>query len=47
MGLEVVKKKLDVRLALKKFRDQMLDQISRGITNPKLSLDDTANSIEA
>ncbi len=46
MRIEVVRKQLDVRIALKKFRDQMLDQISRGITNPKLSLDDTALSIE-
>ena len=33
--LEIVKKKVpDVREALRKFRDQMLEQISRGITNP-------------
>lgn len=35
----VVKKWDDVRDALRKFRDQMIEQISRGITNPKLSLD--------
>ena len=35
----VVKKWDDVRAALRKFRDQMIEQISKGITNPKLSLD--------
>ena len=35
----VVKKCDDVRAALRKFRDQMIEQISKGITNPKLSLD--------
>jgi Dullard-like phosphatase family protein len=35
----VVKKCSDVRVALRKFRDQMIEQISKGITNPKLSLD--------
>lgn len=34
-----VKKWEDVRVALRKFRDQMIEQISKGITNPKLSLD--------
>ncbi len=37
---EIVEKKWDdVREALRKFRDQMMDQISRGIKNPKLCLD--------
>lgn len=32
---EIVKKGVnDVRDALRKFRDQMLDQIAKGITNP-------------
>jgi CTD small phosphatase-like protein 2 len=32
---EIVKKQVnDVRDALRKFRDQMLDQISKGIQNP-------------
>jgi CTD small phosphatase-like protein 2 len=35
----VVKKVDDVRDALRKFRDQMLEQIAKGITNPKLTLD--------
>jgi hypothetical protein len=39
-GTEIVKKHVpDVRDALRKFRDQMLDQISKGIQNPQLSLD--------
>lgn len=37
---EIVKKQVnDVRDALRKFRDQMLDQISKGIQSPHLSLD--------
>ena len=37
--LEIVEKKVsDVRVALRKFRDQMLEQIQRGVTNPHLSL---------
>ncbi len=37
---EIVNKKVpDVREALRKFRDQMLEQISKGITNPQLSLE--------
>ena len=37
---QIVKKNVpDVRDALRKFRDQMLDQISKGVTNPQLSLD--------
>lgn len=32
---EIVKKEVgDVREALRKFRDQMIEQISKGITNP-------------
>jgi hypothetical protein len=35
-----VKKQVsDVRDALRKFRDQMLEQISKGIVNPQLTLD--------
>ena len=38
---EIVAKDVpDVRDALRKFRDQMLEQIAKGISNPKLSLDD-------
>ncbi|TNV71353.1 hypothetical protein FGO68_gene11303 [Halteria grandinella] len=37
---EIVKKQVsDVRDALRKFRDQMLEQISKGIVNPQLTLD--------
>ena len=37
---QIVKKQVpDVRDALRKFRDQMLDQIAKGVTNPQLSLD--------
>jgi hypothetical protein len=37
---EITKKQVnDVRDALRKFRDQMLEQISKGIQNPQLSLD--------
>lgn len=37
---QIVKKNVpDVRDALRKFRDQMLEQISKGVTNPQLSLD--------
>ena len=33
--LEIVKKQVnDVREALRKFRDQMLEQIAKGIQNP-------------
>ena len=36
---EIVEKKVkDVREALRKFRDQMLEQIQKGITNPQLCL---------
>ena len=38
--VEIVEKKVpDVRQALRQFRDQMLEQIARGIINPKMSLD--------
>jgi len=37
---QIVKKQVpDVRDALRKFRDQMLEQIAKGVTNPQLSLD--------
>jgi len=37
---QIVKKQVpDVRDALRKFRDQMLEQISKGVTNPQLNLD--------
>jgi hypothetical protein len=35
----VEKRVPDVREALRKFRDQMLEQIAKGITNPQLTLD--------
>jgi CTD small phosphatase-like protein 2 len=36
---EIVEKKVkDVREALRRFRDQMLEQIQNGVTNPQLSL---------
>lgn len=36
---EIVEKKVkDVREALRKFRDQMLEQIQKGVTNPQLCL---------
>ena len=38
-GVEIVEKNVsDVREALRKFRDQMLEQIQKGVTNPQLSL---------
>ena len=37
---EIVKKQVkDVRVALRKFRDQMIEQLEKGITNPTMSLD--------
>jgi len=37
---EIVRKQVaDVRVALRKFRDQMVEQLQRGITNPVMSLD--------
>jgi len=37
--VEIIEKKVkDVREALRKFRDQMLEQIQKGVTNPQLSL---------
>ncbi len=37
--VEIVRKDVDdVRVALRQFRDQMLDQISKGISTPQLSL---------
>ena len=39
MVAEIVEKKVkDVREALRRFRDQMLEQIQKGVTNPQLSL---------
>lgn len=36
---QIVEKKVkDVREALRKFRDQMLEQIQKGVTNPQLCL---------
>jgi len=36
---QIVEKNVsDVREALRKFRDQMLEQIQKGVTNPQLSL---------
>ncbi len=29
----------DVREALRKFRDQMIEQLERGVTNPVMTLD--------
>ena len=38
-GVEIVEKKVkDVREALRKFRDQMLEQMQRGVSNPTLQL---------
>jgi len=37
--LEIAKKKVkDVRVALKKFREQMMENIEKGIENPHLHL---------
>jgi CTD small phosphatase-like protein 2 len=37
---EIVKKQVpDVRDALRRFRDQMIEQLERGITNPVMTLD--------
>jgi CTD small phosphatase-like protein 2 len=37
---EIVKKQvLDVREALRRFRDQMMEQLERGVTNPVMTLD--------
>jgi CTD small phosphatase-like protein 2 len=37
---EIVKKQVpDVRNALRCFRDQMIEQLEKGITNPVMSLD--------
>ena len=38
--LEVVRKQVqDVRVALRRFRDQMVEQLERGVKNPKMTLD--------
>ena len=45
---EIVEKKVtDVREALRKFRDQMLEQIARGVSIPKLSLDCFGEAVNA
>ena len=37
---EIVKKQVpDVRDALRRFRDQMIEQLERGVTNPVMTLD--------
>ena len=37
---EIVRKQCpDVRIALRRFRDQMIEQLEKGITNPIMSLD--------
>ena len=37
---EIVRKQVDdVRVALRKFRDQMIDQLEKGVSNPIMSLD--------
>jgi hypothetical protein len=37
---EIVRKQCtDVRVALRKFRDQMIEQLEKGITNPVMTLD--------
>jgi hypothetical protein len=37
--VEIVEKKVtDVREALRKFRDQMIEQIQKGVPNPQLQL---------
>ena len=37
---EIVRKQVpDVRVALRRFRDQMIEQLEKGITNPIMSLD--------
>jgi CTD small phosphatase-like protein 2 len=37
---EIVRKQVgDVRVALRRFRDQMIEQLERGIANPVMSLD--------
>lgn len=37
---EIVRKQVsDVRVALRRFRDQMIEQLEKGIANPIMSLD--------
>jgi CTD small phosphatase-like protein 2 len=37
---EIVRKQVpDVRVALRKFRDQMMEQLEKGISNPVMTLD--------
>ncbi len=37
---EIVRKQVpDVREALRMFRDQMIEQLERGVTNPVMTLD--------
>ena len=37
---EIVRKQVpDVRIALRRFRDQMIEQLEKGITNPIMTLD--------
>jgi len=37
---EIVRKQVpDVREALRKFRDQMIEQLERGVSNPIMTLD--------
>ena len=37
---EIVRKQVaDVRDALRRFRDQMMEQLEKGITNPVMTLD--------
>ena len=37
---EIVRKQVsDVREALRRFRDQMIEQLERGVTNPVMTLD--------
>jgi len=39
IALEIVEKRVeDVREALRRFRDQMIEQIKKGVQNPQLSL---------
>ena len=39
MFVEIVEKNVDdVREALRKFRDQMMEQLHQGVHNPQLSL---------
>lgn len=37
---EIVRKQVpDIRDALRKFRDQMMEQLQRGVSNPVMTLD--------